>query len=328
VLHVLNGDSARLGIERSGIPGRFVVWPDILYEGPTPLATGEEWIAVRTAYLAGVADRPIGEVAERYRQNDAILESFRDHDEVVCWFEHDLFDQLLLIRHLWWLRTRSLAAEAQRAKAGAKVELTKLSLVCRDMYLGPLKPEAFPPLFTDRQPITDAQLDLGSRAWTAFCGDDPSRLLPFAVTVSPDLPFLAPALRRFLEEYPSAVNGLSRTESQILRVLSDRPLAIGDAFGASADLEDAIFMGDLSFFAIVEALASARHPLLTIDEDAKEPQRFVDRTIRLTDTGRRVLAGRADHVALNGIDRWLGGVRLTPERHWRWTGSSLLRATA
>ncbi len=130
MLHVLNGDSARMGIERSGIPGVFVVWPDVLYEGPTPLATGEEWIAVRTAYLAGVADRPIDDVAERYRQNDAILESFRDHDEVVFWFEHDLFDQLLLIRHLWWLRTRSL----RRREGGREDELDEAeSRVPRDV---------------------------------------------------------------------------------------------------------------------------------------------------------------------------------------------------
>ena len=39
----------------------------------------------------------------------------------------------------------------------------------------------------------------------------------------------------------------------------------------------------------------------------------------LTDAGPRVLAGDADHVALNGIDRWIGGVHL-PGREvpWRW----------
>ncbi len=29
------------------------------------------------------------------------------------------------------------------------------------------------------------------------------------------------------------------------------------------------------------------------------------------------LAGRTDHMALNGIDRWMGGVHLTDGR-WRW----------
>jgi len=32
-----------------------------------------------------------------------------------------------------------------------------------------------------------------------------------------------------------------------------------------------------------------------------------------------VLAGKADHVALNGVDRWIGGVHLDgPDSRWRW----------
>jgi len=32
-----------------------------------------------------------------------------------------------------------------------------------------------------------------------------------------------------------------------------------------------------------------------------------------------VLAGEADHVALNGVDRWIGGVHLAgPDSPWRW----------
>lgn len=30
--------------------------------------------------------------------------------------------------------------------------------------------------------------------------------------------------------------------------------------------------------------------------------------LRLTDPGRRVLSGGDDHVGLNGVDRWIGGV--------------------
>lgn len=308
MLHILNGDSTRMGIEQSGIPGRFVVWPDILYEGPTPLATGDEWIAARTRHLAGVVDRAEDEFVEGYRRNDAALESFRDHDEVIFWFEHDLFDQLLLVRHLWWVKERG-----STASGGS----TRFSLVCGDVYLGPLKPDEFPQLFADRRPITGAQIDLGSRVWQAFCGEDPTRLVPFTANASPELPFLPAALRRFLEDYPSAANGLTRTEQQILRVASDGAITRHQAFRASQNLEDAMFMGDLSFFNIVDALATAPHPLL-----------IEDGTIRVTDTGREVFAARADHIALNGISRFVGGAHLTPERHWRWTGSSLLPATA
>jgi hypothetical protein len=41
--------------------------------------------------------------------------------------------------------------------------------------------------------------------------------------------------------------------------------------------------------------------------------------LRLTATGARVLAGEADHVALNGVDRWIGGVHLQGHQvPWRW----------
>jgi len=312
-----------MGLEGSGIPGVFIVWPDILYEGPTPLATGEKWIAARTGYLADVALRKVDQVAARYRQNDAALEAFRGYEEVVFWLEHDLFDQLLLIRHLWWMGVRGVSI--RRVQSG-KRNATRFSLVCRDTYLGPLTPDRFPPLFAARQPVTDAQIALGSRVWRAFCGEDPSRLLVFTIGVAQDLPFLAAALHRYLEEFPSAATGLSRTETQILRVVSGGPLPVGEAFQASTALEDAIFLGDLSFFNIVHTLASARHPMLAIGESSPEPPSFAERTIRLTDTGREVLAGRADHIALNGIDRWMGGVHLKGTDTWRWDGSQLHRA--
>ena len=41
--------------------------------------------------------------------------------------------------------------------------------------------------------------------------------------------------------------------------------------------------------------------------------------LALTDAGRRVLEGAEDHVALNGVERWIGGVHLVGrEVPWRW----------
>lgn len=45
--------------------------------------------------------------------------------------------------------------------------------------------------------------------------------------------------------------------------------------------------------------------------------------LRLTDMGARVLAGTADHVTLNGIDRWIGGVHLRGhDVPWRWNDAT------
>jgi hypothetical protein len=68
---------------------------------------------------------------------------------------------------------------------------------------------------------------------------------------------------------------------------------------------------------MIERMARAPVPLL----DAAPAEGPIGRRtgLALTDAGARVLAGAADHVSLNGIDRWIGGVHLQG-RHvpWRW----------
>jgi hypothetical protein len=321
ILHILNGDAPRPALEQSSVPGTFSAWPDVLHEGPTPLATGEDWICVRCGYLPSLTPEPADEILERYRAADAVLESWREYDEVVFWFEHDLFDQLLLMRHMWWLTTNA----ADRA-----THATRFSLVCGSDYIGLLKPDQFRPRFEARRPIVPDQIRIGAAAWEAFCSGNPPRLVPFAApdpVVAEHLPYLAAAVHRLLEEFPSVVNGLARSERQILQVLSEGPRTPEQTFVAASRLEEAIYMGDLSFWGVVIGLNAGTHPLLTLDV-TERPGRLPDGTLAITETGRAVLAGRADHVALNAPSRWLGGTFLTPQCSWRWTGSSLLPPAA
>lgn len=321
ILHVTNGDCARELMERSGIPGTVLAWPDVLHDGPTPLLSGEPWIQVRSRYLSGQMDvrepdeAAIAEMAREYRAGDAVLESYAEREELVFWFEHDLFDQLLLIRHLWWLRDKVAARTA-----GA----TRFSLVCRDSYLGLLPPEAFPPLFAERAPITAGQIDIGTRAWTAFCDPDPMGLVAFAGAEHAELPYLHGAMRRHLEEFPASIDGLARSERQILQVLSEGTRTPDEAFIEASRLEERIYMGDLSFGMIVRRLAAGPRPLVSADVQER-PGRLPEGTLALTEDGAAVLAGYADQIALNGVDRWLGGVRVTSDRLWRWTGTTLVK---
>ena len=48
-------------------PVRFSAWPDVLHDGPTPLATGDEWIRARTGYLGSMVPEPADEIAAQYR---------------------------------------------------------------------------------------------------------------------------------------------------------------------------------------------------------------------------------------------------------------------
>jgi hypothetical protein len=186
MLHITNGDSTRMGLERSSVPGTFSSWSDILHEGPTPRnVSAEEWRRVRVDYLTSHYGRA-DVIGAQYRREDEALEGWRDHEEVVFWFEHDLYDQLLLIRHLAWL-----GAEGAGGADGG----TRFSLVCGETYLGPLKPDQYRPLFDARRPITANQIAQGTQGWAAFCGDDPTALVPLATASLPELPYLPGAIR-------------------------------------------------------------------------------------------------------------------------------------
>ncbi len=313
LLHILNGDSTRMTIEHSGVPGRFVSWSDVLHEGPTPYGVSDvEWRRIRAGHLASLGF-DTADVETQYAAEHDALETWPAYDEVVFWFEHDLYDQLILIRHLDWL--------SKIADRGG----TRFSLVCGSRYLGCLESTEFPPLFEARQPITDDQIQLGIRAWRAFRDNDPTGLEPFAASSSEALPFLAGAIRRHLEDFPSRENGLSRSESQILRTMEQGESVPAGVFAATSRLEERIFMGDVTFWAIVRRLASAPHPLIALNTQPRS-EALPTGSMQLTDAAHDVLEGRADHIALNGIDRWMGGAHLTTSHYWRWTGQNLVKA--
>ena len=69
-----------------------------------------------------------------------------------------------------------------------------------------------------------------------------------------------------------------------------------------------------SWFELMLSLREA--PLLAIGDRERPP---AGRTVRLTAMGEKLLAGQEDHVRLNGIDRWIGGVHLTSDSApWRY----------
>ena len=342
MLHITNGDATRVPLERSGVPGTVASWDDVLHEGPTPLASGEEWWRVRARYLASAGYGDEAEMLEHVRAKGDPLDAAAAHDEVVFWFEHDLHDQLLVVRHLWWLsrwiagsedpacesgRSEDPACEGGRSEGQGSgrregPSRPRFSIVIGTDYLGLLKPEEFPARFAARRAITAEEIEVGAAIWKAFCGDDPRRLVSFASDAGP-LRYVPRAMHRLLEEFPAAKAGLARSERQILEVLSEGPRSPGQAFVACAKLEDDIWMGDWSFWAIVRRMASAAPPLVAADVQRVE-DRFPEGILTITAAGRQVLAGDADYLALNAPSRWIGGTYLTPQRAWRWTGSSLL----
>src|SRR3712207_6617719 len=101
VLHVTNGDCTTALLARTGLGGDLLSWLDVLHDGPVPPGTQEELRDVRAAFLSGAGwtakQDPLEALLARDERLAAALEQ---GEQVVLWFEHDLFDQLQLLQVL------------------------------------------------------------------------------------------------------------------------------------------------------------------------------------------------------------------------------------
>jgi DNA-binding MarR family transcriptional regulator len=305
-LHVTNGDVAAETIRLSGVPGEVSVTADVLHEGPAPGGVPpERWRKIRARYLAESGYDDYESCLATLTRWDHTLEDYRSYDEVVLWFEHDLFDQLLLVRTLDLYAARNLGA-------------TELSLICVGEYLGEFTPQQMSALLPRKQRVNQGQKLLARDVWKAFCAPDPTALEELRRGDTSPLPYLSGALRRHLQEFPSVWNGLSRSEHQILRALAQAGEAsFEEVFRATQRMEERIYMGDASFHRILRELASPPRPLVRLEPAANGSVRSMK--VSLTTGGREVLEGKDDWIQIRGVDRWLGGVHLQGrEAAWRW----------
>lgn len=317
MLHITNGDSAAAVMRQAGIAGEILPWRDVLHEGPVPADLSlRDLSKVRARFIADCGWASLEDASRGFGERDSALASFRDHGEVILWFEHDLYDQLQLLQLLDWFSAQDLGK-------------TTLSLICVDEYLGTLTPERMAALPAQKIAVASCHLRLASRAWPAFRAPDPAGWAALMHEDTSALPFLAGAITRHLEQYPSVANGLNRTEAQILAAVRSGIRAPGRLYEASQKNEERIFMGDSTFWLCMDAMFRSRAPLLStaggrafvFPRNGPPTADFRTQEIVLAEAGEKVLRNELDWIEVNGIDKWLGGVRMDAGRHWRWDGS-------
>jgi hypothetical protein len=132
-----------------------------------------------------------------------------------------------------------------------------LSIVHTDEYLGTLGPERMFSLFQDRRKVSEGQIALGSIARAAFRSPDPTAVLGMNEAGTRELPFLASALRRHLEQFPSTANGLSRSEEQALEAIAGGSNTPGEAFAVYQEREEPVFLSDTVFASYLRDLSEA-----------------------------------------------------------------------
>lgn len=315
MLHLRCGTDILWKLDDAGVPGRKVSWADPLCEGPVPSADRAALRPIRASWLAreyGIErDTDLKELVD----SDRAVDEAGKEDEVVLWFEADLYDQAILVHLLPRL-------------ADVLTPATKLTLVTLHEYpgmkrfigLGQLNAGQLGELFTRRVPVTAPMVSAAREAWKAWVHPTPDLLSAIAIQKASALPYLPAAARRMLEQLPDVRTGLSRTERQGLEAVDTVAPTLHGAWVASQNAEERPWQGDSMFFSVMWQLTQGRAPLLaaqggwpSLTDGRRNP------TLSLTSHGRAVLAGERDYWAEAGIERWVGGTRLgAGSTDWRW----------
>jgi hypothetical protein len=314
-LNITNGDSAAGTLSEAGIEGKIIPWRDVLHEGPVDSSLSLEKLSTQRARF--IAERrwdDFAHVSGDFAERDRMIRHLDYFDEIVLWFEDDLYDQLQLIQLLDFL-------------SGSSARQKAISLIQVDGYIPPLSAAKLKELDAKRPRVTPEQFDLAQRAWKAFGSNDPSGISRLLDGNTSALPYLAGALRRHLEEFPAVGTGLSRSEREALTAIDGGHATPVAAFLEVAKKQESIFLGDIVFYWYLERLSgSKKTALLTwkngspvVAPTSKTARSFVKGELKLTTLGYKVLGGDTDWQSINTATRWLGGVEVGPgEQGWRW----------
>jgi hypothetical protein len=318
-LHVISGHSAAgclkqaLGVRNS----RVLVGDGDLHCGPVPMMDDLfAWYRMRNTYsddlfsnyLTYVFDDPvpptvsIGDEPEAGPHIDG--ERLSEASEVVVWIAQGLREQLLLAWVVFLFDRFKLDHSKLRV-----VQFERTNQSRPILAMGELSPESINGLNSGAQPLGFKEIEELRRAWLAYTSSDPGRLVDY-LAESSFLPFLHRAMARLVHRYPEARTGLSHWDEVLLQqTIENGPLLRRVAGYAMAFCDTPARMGDDYLIGRLTKLGSPDLPFPLVALSSSDHPKKTHH-VEITDFGRKVLAGEANHVAENGIDDWIGGVHL------------------
>lgn len=321
-LHIRCGSDLASTLPAAGFKGDFLEYSDPYGQGP--IIQDDNFFQTRAKFLYESYGRFM-ELNQNDTQSslekadDKLKHANNQYERIVLWFEHDSYDQLIL--------ARLLAFFAKTASSNKDI-LAKLEMVTLNHFpgsvrfigLGQLPPEAIRLIWQQRKSVTQDQLTLGKKIWSALGSASPLPLYELfqSKTIS-HLPHMKAALLRHFQELPSTTNGLSLTEQITLEVLNEGSATGGQLFGQLMRKRDPLpWLGDIMYWHILHEMTQASHKVFTQEEyDLNKP--WPKKLFTITDAGKNIISNQQNWLSLNPPERWWGGLNIIAGQPcWCW----------
>ena len=319
MIHIVNGDA--LANKMKNFNGMVMPWREMYDFGPLMKDGSQEILLIkRSLFFEEKVGIPASLFIENGQKQNQWLDNLPRNSEIILWFEHDRYDQTMLMYLLHELSTK---------------EFENLSMVTINQYpgidpffgLGQLSMQQLEDLcHTNRRSITKEQISEAIEGWNAYTSANPIEIEKWITSSKGHLPFLKKALETHLSYFPSVQNGLNEVESLIFAFINKNTCSFTEIFQYINEQRVNDGLSDLHMAAMINQYISGEYPLLQSDVPLPNFKHPIPKSnLTLTSFGFDVLQGNRDRFNFSGIDWWLGGVHLKYDQ-WRWNQYRLIQS--
>jgi hypothetical protein len=229
LLHITNGDNFTSKLQALPVKGDIITWREMLCEGKTLCSVGSEsfW-KTRFEFLNKNYKISKSWFVEKTLKEYRSLCNHKQQDQIVLWFEYDLFCQINMLAVLSWLKTHRRHAEISLVCSGREGKGDKL------YALTELSDEQLMDLYERRTVLSQDDIEYADYIWQLYCSDNPIRLENQIANNDFQFEYLSEALKTHLRRFPTIKNGLNELENHILEKARSK------RFGSKAELTDAL----------------------------------------------------------------------------------------
>ena len=302
-LHIRCGRDIEDALKQAGLAGSFLEYGEPLCIGPFAADIFDNAArAQRIAYLANALDIPLEKLRQKFELQAMRVSQISADMALTLWFEHDIFDQLILLELL-----QKLPLELIKSGRCRLVTCNQHPNHPRFVGLGQLSPDELAQLALDAKVVEPAAVTQAREIWQLLTRDSHDQLAARATTGFSYFPFLAAALQRYFAEYPGRIDGLSLSQLLALQALAAGKNTPGAIFRELALVSDPQpFSGDQMFWPHLHELAAGPSPAIVGNTgDFKA-------SLELTEVGQALLRGEHDWFATLDRPRHFGGVTVQP----------------
>ncbi len=219
-LHITNGDTTTNLLKKLNLTGEIITWREMLCEGKTTTDVGsEKFWKTRFNFLKNsykiTKKTFINNTLKEYRN----LCNQKKQEEIILWFNYDLFSQINMIAVISWLK---------KYRKGRKISLINCGKVKNSNKLHTfteLTRKQLKEYYKNKVELTLDDIEYANYMWQLYCSESPLRL-ETVYKFNPSSPFiyLSTAIKSHLQRFPSLKNGLNNIENTIIKTANHQKI--------------------------------------------------------------------------------------------------------